>query len=239
MTDLLETLGEEFALALPPVAEQYRLTGIGLLNWGTFSGHHWIPVSEVGHVLTGGSGHGKSTILDAVSVVMFPPNGLDLNAAARDATAKGKDRNILSYIRGAYGSLPDAEGNPVTQFLRNGNTWSALSLEFTHPQHGPLTLIRVFRASETATRLEQVPKAGMIVEGKFHLPDLKEIVTQPRLEMKALQREFDPIHVSAEFTPYQERFMRLLGLTQQAMDLLGKMQANKGLSSLEQLTMAA
>jgi uncharacterized protein YPO0396 len=233
MSDLLAALGDEFAL--DDTHGQYRMTGIAMLNWGTFDGHRRIQVSPRGHLLTGKSGHGKSTILDAISVVMHAPGALDLNAAARDSVARGRDRTIMSYIRGAYASLLDDDGIPVVQYHRNGSTWSALSIEFTHPQHGVITLIRVFKVSDTATSTDQITKVGMIVEGSFHLPDLKEYVVAQRLETKALKKRFEPIHVSSDFASYQERFMRLFGMTPQSLRLLSNTQSMKGLSSLDGL----
>ena len=47
-------------------AEQWRLGVIEVVNWGTFCGHHIIPVDRRGTLITGKSGSGKSTLLDAI-----------------------------------------------------------------------------------------------------------------------------------------------------------------------------
>lgn len=80
---------------------QWRLSGIQLINWGTFNGIVDIPVSRSGFLITGGSGSGKSTLIDAISTVLIPTNRIKFNAAAQNETQRGKGRDLVSYIRGA------------------------------------------------------------------------------------------------------------------------------------------
>lgn len=215
---------------------QYRLTRMQLVNWGTFDGFHPIPISARGHLLTGRSGRGKSTILDAVSAVLFAPKDLDFNAAARDSTTKGRDRTILTYVRGAHSSLPDEFGETTTQYLREKKSvWSAISLEFTHPDRGVISLIRLFRVSDSAMTVEQVTKVGMILNRPLDLNDLEPHVIN-RLDSKVLKRQYEPLYVGPDpFSTYQDRFMREFGLSDQAMKLLQRTQAMKGLASLDAL----
>jgi len=51
---------------------QWRLARVELLNWGTFDGHHRIDVARKGHLFTGASGSGKSSLLDAIGTVLTP-----------------------------------------------------------------------------------------------------------------------------------------------------------------------
>lgn len=62
--------------------EQYYLKRLQLANWGTFSGIYTIDIAQRGHLFVGGSGSGKSTILDAMSVLLTPGR-INFNAAAR------------------------------------------------------------------------------------------------------------------------------------------------------------
>ena len=50
---------------------QWRLSRIQLINWGTFNGTLDVPVSRSGALITGGSGTGKSTLIDAISAVLM------------------------------------------------------------------------------------------------------------------------------------------------------------------------
>ena len=109
--------------------EQFRMTRLQVYNWGTFSGLHDVPISERGFLFVGRSGAGKSTLLDAFSALLTPPRWIDFNAAAREADRSGRDRNLVTYIRGAWAEQKDGEsGEIATRYLRAGTTWSALAL---------------------------------------------------------------------------------------------------------------
>lgn len=234
MSNALAIFGPE-AVADEPKPAQFTLTRLQLINWGTFSGFWEATISPQGHLITGESGHGKSTLLDAMSAVMFAPKDLDFNAAARDAITKGRDRTLLTYVRGAYAQRPDEEGNAAVQFLRTGSTWSAVSLEFAHPERGTVTLVRVFRASESTGNVEQLTKVAMILERSFDLRELEDVV-RVRLDSGVLKRKFEASHVGPDFGPYQERYMRLFGIeSDRALQLLQKTQAMKGLNTLDGL----
>ncbi|HCJ55803.1 ATP-binding protein, partial [Glutamicibacter sp.] len=63
---------------------QWRLEHIELANWGTFSGLHSVHVPRKGFLLTGESGSGKSSLVDAISAVLTPRGKTRFNAAAAD-----------------------------------------------------------------------------------------------------------------------------------------------------------
>lgn len=66
---------------------QMRLARIQLHNWGTFDKRHDLTVPRAGLLLTGESGSGKSSILDAISAVLMKPGETRFNAAAQDGPA--------------------------------------------------------------------------------------------------------------------------------------------------------
>src|ERR1035441_9706537 len=112
-------------------ADQWRMRRLQVFHWGTFSGLHDIPVAERGFLFVGPSGAGKTTLLDAISTLLTPPRWTDFNAAAREADRTGRDRNLVSYVRGAWAEQKDdASGEIATRYLRTGTTWSALALTF-------------------------------------------------------------------------------------------------------------
>lgn len=86
---------------------QWRLSRIQLINWGTFNGIVDIPVSRSGFLITGGSGSGKSPLIDAISTVLIPTDRITFNAAAHSETRPGKGRDLVSYIRGAWRTTED------------------------------------------------------------------------------------------------------------------------------------
>ncbi|MEJ3405475.1 ATP-binding protein [Rathayibacter sp. YIM 133350] len=233
MTDTLTLIDDA---SEPRPDPQFRLTRFQMVNWGTFSGYWDMPVSPDGHLITGESGKGKSTILDGFAAVLFAPKDLDFNAAARDATTKGRDRTLLTYVRGAYGNKPDDESDATTQYHRQKiATWSALSLEFTHPDKGVVNLIRIFRAAAGTEDVESLSKVAMILDHSYDLKDLEELV-RIRLDSGVLKRKLNPVLVKSDFARYAERYRALLGIeSEQTLALLQKIQAMKGLDSLDGL----
>ena len=59
---------------------QFRLSQIQLYNWGTFHGLHTVDIARADHLITSASDSGKSTLIDAVSVVLVPPVTVRFNA---------------------------------------------------------------------------------------------------------------------------------------------------------------
>ncbi|MFP3786368.1 ATP-binding protein, partial [Burkholderia sp. SIMBA_024] len=83
-----------------------------------FSGLTDVPIAERGFLFVGRSGSGKSTLLDAMSALLTPPSIVDFNAAAREAERSGRDRNLVSYVRGAWADQQDSSsGEIATQYL--------------------------------------------------------------------------------------------------------------------------
>jgi len=89
--------------------EQMRLTRLTLFNWGTFSGLHEIPIAPQGFLFVGRSGSGKSTLLDAFTTLLIPPRWSSFNMAAREGERARADRNLVTYVRGAWADQSSAE----------------------------------------------------------------------------------------------------------------------------------
>jgi uncharacterized protein YPO0396 len=127
--------------------EQFRMRRLQVYNWGTFSGIHDVPIAERGFLFVGRSGTGKSTLLDAFSALLVPPRSVDFNAAAHETDKNTRDRNLVSYIRGAWAEQKDeASGEIATSFLRTGTTWSALALSYRNSNGQTVTLVQIFFA---------------------------------------------------------------------------------------------
>ncbi|MCL1991625.1 MAG: AAA family ATPase [Spirochaetes bacterium] len=125
--------------------EQYRIVKLQVFNWGTFSGLHEIPISEKGFLFVGGSGTGKTTLLDAFSALLIPPRWLEFNAAASEADKSKRDRNLVSYIRGAWAEQKDEDSGVIAKrYLRTGPTWSALALSYRNGLGHNMVLVQLF-----------------------------------------------------------------------------------------------
>jgi uncharacterized protein YPO0396 len=213
--------------------EQFRMSRLQVYNWGTFSGLHDIPIAEQGFLFVGRSGAGKTTLLDAFSALLVPPRWVDFNAAAREAEKTGRDRNLVSYIRGAWAEQKnDASGEIATQFLRTGTTWSALALSYRNPLGQIVVLVQIMWLRGSANAPGDVRRHFMILERPFELSEL-EIFGQSNLDVRKLKQMFTDDFIRGEFRPYCERFCRLLGIdSEMALRLLNKTQSAKNLGDL-------
>ncbi|UUZ58670.1 ATP-binding protein [Nocardioides sp. B-3] len=65
---------------------QWRAALLQLVNWGGFGGLTTVPLRGEATMISGGSGVGKSTILDAYTALMMPSD-TKFNGASNDAVA--------------------------------------------------------------------------------------------------------------------------------------------------------
>ena len=144
---------------------QWRLDRVQLLNWGTFHGHHSVDVARKGFLLTGHSGSGKSSLVDAVSAVLTPRGKLHFNAAAQDTGTRGEDRSIVSYLRGAWKRGTDEDTGEVrAEYLRPAATFGAVGLHYRDGTGGkPVVLVKLYylraRLQYPCRRVRAVPDA--------------------------------------------------------------------------------
>ncbi len=118
-------------LDTPKLLRNVKLTfadSILLLNLRQrLSDLHDVPIALEGFLFVGNSGSGKSTLLDAFSALLIPPRWLDFNAAARESEPGSRDRNLMSYVRGAWSEQEDVESGEIkTRYLRGDTTWSSI-----------------------------------------------------------------------------------------------------------------
>lgn len=115
------------------MAEQFHLSRLQIINWGVFDGYHTIPFSPGGSLVAGGSGSGKSSLLDAISLGFLPFNRRNFNASG-DNTAAGSSagrRTVDKYVRGAWGQRSEAGTSQVMYLRGEGTTWSAVAVTYT------------------------------------------------------------------------------------------------------------
>lgn len=213
-------------------SDQFRLAMIQTFNWGTFTGVSEFVVSEKGHLFVGPSGSGKSTILDAHTALLTPPKWLDFNVAARETERRGKDRNAITYLRGAWAEQTGDGGEVASQYLRSGTTWSAIAETYRQRNGKCVVLVQVLWVRGTSNQNSDVRKQFIILERPFDVRELK-FFAESDFDVRRLKREFSAGYVAEDFRPYQERFRRLLGIdTERALRLLHKTQSAKNLGDL-------
>jgi len=216
--------------------EQFRMTGLQVYNWGTFSDLHNIPISPKGFLFVGGSGTGKTTLLDALSALLIPPRWIDFNAAAREAERKGRDRNFVSYIRGAWAEKEDeVSGDISTHYLRSGTTLSALALSYQNGNGQTVNLVQLFWLRGSANAAADVRRYFVIFERPFNLHEFEDF-KKSDFDIRKLKQSFPDAFIEKEFSAYCERFRRLLGIdNEMALRLLHKTQSAKNLGDLNTL----
>ncbi|MDR1277049.1 MAG: ATP-binding protein [Candidatus Accumulibacter sp.] len=213
--------------------EQFRMSRLQVFNWGTFSGLHDIPIGERGFLFVGRSGTGKSTLLDAFSALLVPPRWIDFNAAAREADRSGRDRSLVTYMRGAWAEQKDGDSGEIsTRTLRPDTTWSALALSYRSAQGQSVVLVQVFWLRGKANARADVRRHYLIFERAFDLRELADF-GQSGFDIRKLKQSFPEAFARDEFRPYCERFCRLLGIeSEMALRLLHKTQSAKNLGDL-------
>lgn len=216
-----------------PRQEQFRMRRLQVFNWGTFSGLVDVPIAERGFLFVGRSGSGKSTLLDAMSALLVPPKLVDFNAAARESERSGRDRNLASYVRGAWADQQDSgSGEIATRYLRQGSTWSALALEYRNGMGQVVSLVRLFWITGSGSAAGDVKRHYMVCERAF---DIAGELDGFDLDLRRLKARLADVHHFDTFSGYAERFRRLLGIgSEMALKLLHKTQSAKNLGDLNQ-----
>ncbi len=94
---------------------------------------------------TGHSGSGKSTIIDALQIVLYA--NTDGRGFFNKAAAEDSDRNLIEYLRG----MVNIEENNESAYLRNKNFSSTIVLELTESDAKEKQCVGVVFDVETAT----------------------------------------------------------------------------------------
>jgi uncharacterized protein YPO0396 len=216
---------------------QWRLSRIELVNWGTFHGAHRIEIARQGHLITGASGSGKSSLLDAIATVLTPDRWLHFNAAAQEGGGRGDDRSLMSYVRGAWSKeVHESEDRTTSTFLRSKAGWSGILLGYENGRDAPVTLVRLFHVKGASTDRDALSNACALVRGDVTLEDFRPYI-ESGLEARRMKATWpDAVITTSSHGPFYERLRRVLGISKPgALHLLHKTQSAKNLGSLDQL----
>lgn len=217
---------------------QWRLARVELVNWGTFDGHHRIDIARAGHLFTGASGSGKSSLLDAIATALTPARWLRYNAAAQEQTARGADRSLVSYIRGAWAKEADENlDRAVSSYLRTGATWTGILLRYENARDTPITAVRLFHLRAGSADKDGVKDLAFVDRAEAELLDFEPFVSggvQARRVKSAWPGA--TVTTGGSHKQYFAKLCRLLGIgSDGALHLLHKTQSAKNLGSLDQL----
>lgn len=218
--------------------KQHRLRRVQLVNWGTFSGYWQFNVPRSGLLLTGPSGAGKSSVLDALSAILVQPLRLRFNAAAQGTETGDRDRNVVTYVRGAYKRQTDqATGEVGTAFLRKGPTWSGIALTFADESGQPTTLLRLLHLKGSSADPKDLSGMYLMAQQDVDLLSMRSFA-ENGIELRRVKAAFPDWDCfgAGSYSGFANKFRRRLGLeSEQAQTLLHKTQSAKNLTSLDAL----
>ena len=212
--------------------DQFRLKRIQTFNWGTFSGIFTFDIPDEGYLFVGPSGSGKSTALDAHAALMTPPKWVDFNVAAREAERNGRDRSVMTYIRGAWAQQTGDNGEYASQYLRTGTTWSAITETYRNQQGRCVVLAQVLWVKGNSTTSGDAKRVYLLLDRHFDVTEL-EFFAKSEFDVRRFKHDLPDATVCQEFSVYQEKFRHLLGIdNERALRLLHKTQSAKNLGDL-------
>ena len=221
----------------PETTGQWRLAEVQLLNWGTFQGLHRVPVARRGHLFTGPSGSGKSSLFDAIAAVLTPDRWLRFNVAAQEAGTKDGDRSLMSYVRGAWSREADQDADRVvTVNLRRGPTWSGLLLRYDDGQGQTVSLVRLFHVKGASIDRDALKDAYVLLREPVDLLAFRPWV-ENGIDARGLKSAWTDVTVSTGNPgQFYARLRRVLGIKSEgSLHLLHKTQSAKNLGTLDQL----
>lgn len=236
-----------FSLDIPLIEEalQWTAESLQVVNWGGFEGHRSIPFSARSTLVSGASGTGKSTLLDAYLAVMMPSD-VPFNGASNDATvgrARGAEqRNLLTYLRGKIDSTRDpATGQLRDKNLRgaDGPTWGAVGVTFVNGDGNRYTALRTYIVPRRATRNTEIAMTLATVDGAFDLRRLEAFVPR-RFEKGELEARVPGLSVRETYAQFAYALHSRLGIGasgdgNRAMRLLARIQAGQNMPSVDGL----
>lgn len=154
----------------PNMPGQWRIARVQIVNWGTLQGYQNFDVPRGGLLLTGESGSGKSTVIDAVNTVLNRDNIVQYNMAASGGTGIARDRSAMTYVRGVFGG-DDVDRKDSDSKLRTDTTRSGICVTFDNGQGQLVSGLRVFYVAGKAMDSASLKRRAFVIDGDV---DLKE-----------------------------------------------------------------
>ncbi|WP_182378684.1 ATP-binding protein [Nocardioides sp. WS12] len=229
---------------------QWLLESLQVVNWGGFEGFEKVDMDPDSTLLSGGSGTGKSTLLDAYTALMMP-SYVDFNGASnssgtgRARNAQGGRRTLLSYLRGKQGTNDDSGGASSEQLLRGTGraTWGAVAGVFVSSEGAQYSVMRLYFVPVSATADSDITIRMGLGPGAIDLRDLFDAMST-----HTAAKQLSPV-IPSTFTgmkPYAKpgEFFHAMytklaiganGDGKMALDLLSRIQAGTPVNSVNLL----
>lgn len=208
----------------------FRLHRLELLNWGTFDKRVFaLAPGGDNALLTGDIGSGKSTLVDAVTTLLVPPQKVAYNKAAG---ADARERSLRSYVLGFYKTErgdAGASARPVP--LRDPNSYSVLLASFFNEGYDQrVTLAQVFWLKDPEG---QPARVYVVADGDLTIAEHFAEFGSDIADLRKRLRKTPRVEVHDSFPPYGASFRRRFGIeNDQALELWHQTVSMKSVGNL-------
>lgn len=230
---------------------QWFLEELQVVNWGGFHGHHRLPFHRQATLLSGGSGTGKSTLLDAYTALMMP-HSVAFNGASNDSgtgrarNESGGQRTLLTYLRGKQGVNDETGGASSENLLRGAGhaTWGAIAATFVSANGDRFSALRVFFVPASAAEVAAISNRMATFPGPLDLTLLAEPMrhhTAGKPLANLITATWSGAKVFAKYSEFSHTLFTKLGIGDgggdgsKALDLLARIQAGRPVNSVNAL----
>ncbi|MDQ8040864.1 ATP-binding protein [Cellulosimicrobium sp. XJ-DQ-B-000] len=227
--------------------DQWRIEALQMVNWGGFHGRREVRFSTGSTLLSGASGSGKSTVLDAYIALMMPSD-TPFNGASNDAgggrARSSEQRNLLSYLRGKMDESRVAGSHEMRdEVLRGrdgGPVWGAIAGTFVNDNGRRYTVARIYYAKAGARLGGEVVTTFATFDGYLDLTRL-EALASTRFDKRSLKAAIPGLLTRTSFGEFESTIHTRLGIGdggdggRKAMRLLARVQAGMQISRVDGL----
>lgn len=224
---------------------QWRVESMQLVNWGGFEGHHTIRLADTATLISGASGTGKSTLLDAYVALMMDSN-TPFNGASNDAVTgrarSSEQRNILSYMRGKVDTSREAGTGRLRDDVLRGqhsSTWSAVGMTWGNDAGERFTALRLYYAAVSAISFSDIGKHLATIDHAFDLSLVAPFATD-RFPHQPMSTRFPDLKFHENYTKFAATLHTRLGIGAngdgaKALKLLARIQAGRQVTTVDGL----
>ncbi|MDY7541793.1 ATP-binding protein [Cryobacterium sp. 5B3] len=213
---------------------QWHIEALQMANWGGFQGRTEVRFSPGSNLMSGASGSGKSTVLDAYLALMMPSD-TPFNGASNDAGGRARSaeqRNLLTYLRGKMDTSRVGGSDELRDtVLRGGDgqaIWGALAGTFINDDGRRYTALRIYFAKAGASVGGDVTTTFAAVEGYLDISRLTPLAAS-RFDKRALKAALPGLVTFNTFYEFEDNIHTRLGIGggdggRKAMRLLARVQ---------------
>jgi uncharacterized protein YPO0396 len=229
--------------ALGGEPDRWVAESMQVVNWGGYNGHVTIAFDEISTLFSGGSGTGKSTLLDAYLALMMKST-IRFNGASNESTGRARSegqRTLLTYLRGMQDETDDGSGGQVAFNLRGNatDTWGAISVTFRNHAGRRYSVAKAYYVKAEVTSATGILTRQITFDGHLDL-SLLEPFAAGLFQPKDLKVHFTGLATHESGTGFMTAFCTRLGIGERgdgtrALDLLAKLQAGTTFVTVDDL----